>query len=48
MMQTKQQAKMNQTYVSPQCAIILHEETDIVRTSGIPVQWQWDEELFSD
>ena len=46
MKETKQQTKMAQAYVSPQCEILLQEEADIVRTSDIPVQWNWDEDLF--
>lgn len=43
MEQTRQQERVVQAYVSPECNVIRFGDTDAIRTSGdIPVKWEWE------
>ena len=50
MEQTRQQETNVQAYSSPKCVIVCYSDTDVIRTSDIPVKWgwEWDSESASD
>ena len=50
MEQTRQQETNVQAYRSPKCVIVRYSDTDVIRTSDIPVKWgwEWDSESESD